>query len=149
MYKRIKEVISNERIKELASFLQYWDNFEKEGFPVINLLIKIAVEFKDQLNYETTDFSNNNRYLLKKATERYFISWINYFDYIWISVSGLYKKSNIQEADFKIFQEYKIKILNFLKASYENDIKSIKKLLKAYHNDCSSFSNKNIQYYSI
>ena len=61
MYKRIKEVISNERIKELASFLQYWDNFEKEGFPVINLLIKIAVEFKDQLNYETTDFSNNQQ----------------------------------------------------------------------------------------
>ncbi len=145
MYKRIKEVISNERIKELAPFLQYWDIFEKEGFPVIKLVIKIADELKDQLHYETTDLSNNNSYLLKRATERYFIRWIDYFDYIWISVRGLYKKINIQESDFKIFQEYKIKILNFLKASYENDIKSIKRLLKAYHNDCSSFSNKNIQ----
>ena len=142
MCKRIKEVILNERIKELAPFLQYWDIFEKEGFPVIKLLIKIADELKDQLNYETTDLSNNNSYLLKRATEYYFIRWINYFDYIWIS-RGLYKENNIQESDFKIFQVYKIKILNFLKASYENDIKSIKRLLKATYNDYSSLSNKN------
>ncbi len=107
MYKRIKEVISNERIKELAPFLQHWDIFEKEGFPVINLLIKIAVEFKDQLNYETTDFSNNNRYLLKKATERYFISWINYFDYIWISVRGCIRKAIFKKRISRSFKNIK------------------------------------------
>ena len=87
---QIKEVISNERIKELAPFLQYWDDFEKEGFPVIKLLIKIANELKNQLNYESNDLSsNNNDYLLKRVTERYFVAWLNYFYYRGISIKGL------------------------------------------------------------
>ena len=127
-YKRIKEVISNERIKKLAPFLQYWDDFEKEGFPVIKLLIKIADELKDQLHYESTDLSsNNNSYLLKRATERYFVAWLNYFYHRGISMRKLNETSNESDS-VKIFLEYKQSILNFLKVSHENDIKTIERL---------------------
>lgn len=127
---QFKEVISNERIKELAPFLKYWDAFEKEGFPVIKLLIKIADELKDQLNYESTDLSsNNNDYLLKRVTERYFVAWLNYFYYRGISIKGLNEESIKESDSMKIFLEYKKNILNFLKVSYENDIKTIERLL--------------------
>lgn len=78
---RIREVISNPLItEEIAPFLKYWQYFFNEdyNFNVIDLLLEISVELENQLHIDT----KNDLYLLRRASERYFIEFENFFNVI-------------------------------------------------------------------
>ncbi|MGH9990578.1 MAG: hypothetical protein ACREAS_09090, partial [Nitrososphaera sp.] len=47
--KRLREVISNPAILEMAPFLQYWQDFERSRFNVIGRLREIGIEFQNLL----------------------------------------------------------------------------------------------------
>ena len=74
---RIKGVISNPLVtQEIVPFLKYWQYFFNEhyNFNVIDVLLKIAVELENQFYIDTKD----DFYLLRRASERYFIELENY-----------------------------------------------------------------------
>ncbi|HET7391901.1 MAG TPA: hypothetical protein VFJ51_13865 [Nitrososphaeraceae archaeon] len=73
---RIKDVISNSLIIKIAPFLKDWQLFSNEycDFNVIDLLLEIAVELENQFHIDTT----NDFYLIRRASERYFVELENY-----------------------------------------------------------------------
>ena len=78
--KQISKVLSNPRTVEIAPFLKYWDDFEKAGFDVFSSLKEIAAELEHHHEENTTGLSSENLiYLLRRATEIYFIRMTNYF----------------------------------------------------------------------
>ena len=64
---RIRHVIRNPCIIKEAPFLEDSELFESLGFDVIGLLLQISRELISQLDID----SNNDLYLLRRATERY------------------------------------------------------------------------------
>lgn len=72
---RIRKVLSNPLIIKIAPFLEYWAEFEKYGFNVVALLLKISVELQNQLHIDAYD----DTYLVRRATERFFIALENFF----------------------------------------------------------------------
>ena len=78
--KQISEVLSNPKIEEMAPFLKYFDDFENAGFDVLYSLKEIAAELQNHHEDNTTGLSNSNMiYLIRRATEIYFIRVTNYF----------------------------------------------------------------------
>jgi hypothetical protein len=75
--RRIRNIISNPVIIKLAPFLEYWEEFEEQGFDVLGLLKEISTELSHQLHIT----AENDTYLLNRATERYFVQLENYFYY--------------------------------------------------------------------
>lgn len=73
--RRIHAVISNPIIISEAPFLLYWMDFEKAGFHVVDILLKISIELRSQLHID----GEYDNYLLRRTTERYFIEVSNYF----------------------------------------------------------------------
>jgi hypothetical protein len=71
---RIHRIIDKDHILEQAPFLKYWQDFEKCGFNVIELLLQISEELYSQLHID----AENDRYLLRRASERYFVGVENY-----------------------------------------------------------------------
>jgi hypothetical protein len=74
---RIRQVIRNPYVVKEAPFLEHSDLLENSGFDVIGLLLQIGTELVDQLHIDT----DNDRYLLRRATERYFAEFNRAFFY--------------------------------------------------------------------
>ena len=73
-------MLSNPKTVEIAPFLKYWDDFVKAGFNVFSSLREIAVELEHHHEENTTGLSSGNMmYLLRTATEIYFINVTYYF----------------------------------------------------------------------
>jgi hypothetical protein len=73
----ILKTLSNPLVIQEVPFLLHWKNFKKH-FDVIGLLKQIAVELYNQLHIT----AENDRYLLRRATERYFIQLENHLNFI-------------------------------------------------------------------
>ena len=71
---KIRRIIDKNQVLEQAPFLKYWQDFEKCGFNVIELLLQISEELYSQLHID----AENDRYLLRRASERYFVEVENY-----------------------------------------------------------------------
>ena len=71
---KIRSGINRGHVLEQAPFLKYWQDFEKCGFNVIEILLQIAEELYSQLKID----AENDRYLLRRASERYFVGVENY-----------------------------------------------------------------------
>ncbi len=80
---RINKVISNPLVIEKAKFLTNWEVFQKQGFDVIGLLLDIGVELQNQLSIDSYD----DTYLIRRATERYFIILENFYEEFEFSIS--------------------------------------------------------------
>jgi hypothetical protein len=72
--REIGKIFDKPSILENAPFLKYWREFEKCGFNVIELLLEIAEELYKQLRID----AEMDRYLLRRASERYFVQVENY-----------------------------------------------------------------------
>lgn len=72
--RKIRRIIGKDHILKKAPFLKYWQDFEKCGFDVIELLLQIAEELHSQLHID----AENDKYLLRRASERYFVEAENY-----------------------------------------------------------------------
>jgi hypothetical protein len=73
--RRVRQVISNPLVTNQAPFLTDYKTFENHGLDVIELLKKISEELYSQLHIT----AENDNYLLRRATERYFVYVENYF----------------------------------------------------------------------
>jgi hypothetical protein len=73
--RRIRSVIQNPLVIKEAPFLKYSKEFEEHGFDVIGILKKISEELFNQLHIT----SEEDNYLLRRATERYSVEVENYF----------------------------------------------------------------------
>lgn len=71
---KIRNIINKPSVQERAPFLKYWHVFDKCGFNVIELLLQIAEELYHQLHID----AENDKYLLRRASERYFVQVENY-----------------------------------------------------------------------
>jgi hypothetical protein len=71
---KIRSITNEDHILEQAPFLKYSQDFEKCGFNVIELLLKIAEELYSQLHID----AESDKYLLRRASERYFAEAENY-----------------------------------------------------------------------
>ena len=71
----IRNVLSNPKTTEKIPFLKYWAEFKNHGFDVINSLTSISSELINQLHVDAEE----DNYLIRRATERYFIDVNNYF----------------------------------------------------------------------
>jgi hypothetical protein len=71
---KIRNIINKPSVQERAPFLKYWHVFDECGFNVIELLLQIAEELYHQLDID----AENDKYLLRRASERYFIQVENY-----------------------------------------------------------------------
>jgi hypothetical protein len=72
---RIRQVIRNPNVIKEAPFLEHSELLENSGFDVIGLLLQISTELVDQLHIDT----DGNRYLLRRATERYLAELNRFF----------------------------------------------------------------------
>lgn len=137
--KQIIQVLSNPRTIEIAPFLKYWDDFEKAGFDVISSLREIAVELESHHEENTTALSSGNRtYLLRRATEIYFIKMTNYF-FLRTDKSSPFSHYYSQKKGFAELQEirrktdgYRLSILGLLKMWYTDDLKAVDDLIEMY-----------------
>ena len=76
--KRLRIVLYNPLTIKIAPFLQYWSEFEKYGFNVIELLLQISIELQNQMHID----AYGDTYLIRRATERYVIALENFiYDY--------------------------------------------------------------------
>lgn len=71
---KIRRIIGKDHVLEQAPFLKYWQDLEKCGFGVIELLLQITEELYSQLHID----AEHDRYLLRRASERYFVGVENY-----------------------------------------------------------------------
>ena len=103
---RIRKVLSNPTIKDKFIFLNSWEKFEKNGFNVIETLLKIANEFERRL--EKYDLN----YLIVRFTESYLFEVNEYFSkYGSFSHPTLFLNQEIEN----ILNQYRLMILEFLK----------------------------------
>lgn len=72
---RIHQVIRNRSVIKEAPFLEYSELLESQGFDVVSLLLQISAELADQLHID----AENDRYLLRRATERYLVEFDRFF----------------------------------------------------------------------
>ena len=72
--RQIRRIIDKYKVLEQAPFLKYWQDFEKCGFNIIELLLQIAEELYPQLFID----AEHDKYLLRRASERYFVGVENY-----------------------------------------------------------------------
>ena len=116
-------------------FLYHWKVFEEHGFDVIGLLKQIAVELYKQLHIT----AENDRYLLRRATERYFIQLENHLNFIldapgssfFIREHGTEKYHELLE----IRNEYR-KLINAMQRAW---IGEQNKIVGFYKSECNSF----------
>lgn len=133
------EVLSNPRILDLAPFLKYWDDFTEAGFNVLRTLEEIAVELQNHHEDNTTGLSSNNQiYLVRRATEIYFIRITNFF-FLSIDTAGGFSHFYIQQRGISKLQEierkaneYRLFILELLKDEYIRDLTTINELIEMY-----------------
>ena len=139
--KQISQVLSNPKTVEIAPFLKYWDDFEKAGFDVFSSLKEIAVELEHHHEENTTGLSSGNlMYLLRRATEIYFIKMTNYF-FLITDESSLFSHDYGQKKGFAELQEiqrktdeYRLSILRLLKSWHSDDLKAVDDLIETYQN---------------
>jgi hypothetical protein len=140
--KQIYEVLSNPKTEEIAPFLKYWGDFKNAGFNVLHSLNEIAAALQNHHEENTTGLSSSNMiYLIRRATEIYFIRVTNYL-FFTIDISGGFshyygeKKgfANLLEIRRKT-SEYRLFILSLLKGWYSEDLKAIDELIETYHNE--------------
>ena len=72
--REIGKIFSKPSVLEKAPFLKYWQDFRECGFDVIGLLLQIAEELHSQLHID----AESDKYLLRRASERYFVGVENY-----------------------------------------------------------------------
>jgi hypothetical protein len=126
---------------QIAPFLTYWDDFEKAGFDVFSSLKEIAVELEHHHDENITGLSSGNlMYLLRRATEIYFIKMTNYF-FFSTDESSLFSHYYGQKKGFAELQEiqrktneYRLFILGLLKRWYSDDLKAVDDLIEMYQN---------------
>jgi hypothetical protein len=124
--KRLREVISNPAILEMAPFLQYWQDFAKSKFDVIGTLRQIGIEFQNLLT------THSNEYLQRRVTERYFFTVDNYFGRLWRPLSFYtYIKIVPRQTHLKL-KEYRLKMYSTLNEWYRNEIEENDKKLQFY-----------------
>ena len=110
--KQISQVLSNPKTVEIAPFLKYWDDFEKAGFDVFSSLKEIAVELEHHHEENTTGLSSGNlMYLLRRATEIYFIKMTNYF-FLITDESSLFSHDYGQKKGFAECRKFKERQMN-------------------------------------
>ena len=138
---QVSQVLSNPKTIEMAPFLKYWDDFEKAGFDVFSSLKEIAIELEHHHEENTTGLSSGNlMYLLRRATEIYFIKMTNYF-FLTTDESSLFSHYYGQKKEFAELQEiqrktdeYRLFILGLLKRWYSDELKAVDDLIEMYQN---------------
>jgi hypothetical protein len=124
---RLRKVISNHVILELAPFLQYWQDFEKSGFNVIGTLREIGIEFQNLLTV------HNIEYLQRRVTERYFFAVDRYFGRLKLAGSfHIYTKIVDRQTHEKL-KDYRLKMYSMLNEWHKKEIE---------------LNNRSIQFYS-
>jgi hypothetical protein len=101
---RIRQVLSNPAIKNKFIFLNSWEKFDKKGVKVIEILLDIAKEFENQLEFD-------KRYLLVRITERYLFEIGKHFKE-YGSFSHPYLSLS-QETE-NMLNQYRLRVLEFL-----------------------------------
>jgi hypothetical protein len=72
--REIQRIFDKPTIQERAPFLKYWRDFERCGFKAVELSLEIAGELYTQLHID----AEHDKYLLRRASERYFVGVENY-----------------------------------------------------------------------
>jgi hypothetical protein len=142
--KYVCQVLSSPRILEIAPFLQYWADFEKAGFDVMHSLKEIALELRTHHEEKTTSIgSSNMAYLVRRATEIYFIRVTNFFS-LRIDESSVFSYYYLQDKGYENLQEirskvakYRLSILELLKMWNEEEISLIDDIISSTQMECS------------
>ena len=115
--RRIRTVLSNPKIIELAPFLREWQIFEKAGFDVTGVLRNMGVEYQNQLSYDYDE-----EYLLKSATKRYFDALSFYFNrYVQVHLGP----SFIDDVLLQKLKEYHLFMLDLQEYWLKKDLRDI------------------------
>jgi hypothetical protein len=133
----IRRVLSNPLVIQEAPFLLYWKEFNKYGFDVIDLLKQIATELYNQLHITT----EQDKYLLRRATERYFIQLENHLYTILdepSSVMSILKPGKVEEYHrlFELRNKFR-ELVNYMQRQW---MAEQKKVLDFYENECNDFN---------
>jgi hypothetical protein len=134
---RIHMVLLNPITLDIAPFLKYYELFEKAGFRVIDILFQISVELHNQLHID----AEGDNYLLRRATERYFVELENHFHLILDSPLSIY---HIRESGMDKYNEI-LKIRN----SYREHIIFLQKLWIARQLETLDFIDKQCRSFNI
>lgn len=127
---KIKDVMSNKLTLEIAPFLLSWNYLEMIGINVIGLLSKIGQEFKYQLDLKMQD----DNYLLRRVTERYFAEIQCHQNFISESLEDVFESKKL---GFERYADIRLKILEFklhvLQDLRELTEKQLRGLNDSYH----------------
>lgn len=118
---RIRQVLSNPTIKEKFIFLKSWEEFEKNGFNVIETLSEIAHEFEGRLEKYDENF------LIVRVTENYLSEIKAYFSKYG---SFFHPLLFLNQETENILNQYILIILEFLKKEYSVYINGISKQIQ-------------------
>jgi hypothetical protein len=124
--RKLRKVISNPAVLELAPFLQYWQDFERSKFDVFGTLREIGIEFQNLLTIHSIE------YLQRRVTERYFFAVDNYFGQLRRAIFfHIYIKTVDRQTHLKL-KEYRVKMYSTLNEWYRNEIELNDNMLQFY-----------------
>jgi hypothetical protein len=124
--RRLRKVISNPVVLELAPFLQYWQDFEKSKFDVTGTLREIGIEFQNLLT------THNIEYLQRRVTERYFFAVDRYFERLKLAgLLHIYVKIVNRQTHGKL-KDYRLKMYSMLNEWHKKEIELNNKILQFY-----------------
>jgi hypothetical protein len=81
----------------------HWQYFERIGFNIFDLLLSISIEYQNQLYIDAEE----DNYLLRRITERFFIELENHFHRVSFCPLYLTKKKVAAEEYNKILEKKK------------------------------------------
>jgi hypothetical protein len=117
---RIRRVLSNPAIKNKFLLLNSWEKFEEKGFKVIKILLDIANEFENQLEFD-------ERYLLIRITERYLFEIDKHFSEYG---SFFHPYLSLSQETENMLSQYRLMVLEFLEKELILYTKNISKQIR-------------------
>jgi hypothetical protein len=119
--KKIRQVLSNPTIKDRFIYLKSWEKFEENGFNVIETLLQITNEFRQQLE------KHDENYLIVRVTERYLSEIDNHFSKYG---SFFHPCLSLSQETENMLNQYRLMVLEFLEKELILYTKNISKQIR-------------------
>jgi hypothetical protein len=126
---KLHQVLRNQILLEkIAPFLQYWEYFNKAGFPVVDVLSRIAFEYCGFLDH----FAWDDDYLSREITKRYYKELSGYFRFIANDPVSKFRGKNIDTKTSQLLNKYRLTLLRLIQKWTEEELKTIKEDIQYY-----------------
>lgn len=150
--RRVREVLRNlsSKYDKIFPFLLNWENFEKAGFAVLDVLLRISREYAAFLNHPAW----TDDYLLREITKRYYKELSGYFRFkdkklIVKEIDSNAPQVSSEKIDSETLlnlNKYRRQILGLIKKWLEQELENVNKDFENYSSQVSTSIDHSSKY---